>query len=211
MKNPEPLKPIDLQGQYVRLIPLSMDHAQALVDAANISRKTYQFTSVPSDLESARKYIQNALDLHQKGSALPFTILEKSSGKVAGSTRFLNAEYWIFPEGHDLYRPTEVPHVVEIGATWLSGPYQRSGLNTDTKLCLLTYAFEEWKVLRVALKTDARNAQSRANIERIGAKFDGVVRAHMPSFDGGIRDTAFYSILHTEWPELKIRLQAKLR
>lgn len=211
MTNPKPLQPIDLRGKYAHLIPLSLDHAQALADVANISRKTYRYTSVPSDLESARKYIQNALDLHQKGSVLPFAIVEKSSGKIVGTTRFLNVEFWEFPEGNALRRPVGVPHVVEIGATFLGEPYQRSGINTDAKLCLLTHAFEEWKVLRVALKTDNRNAQSRANIERIGAKFDGIVRAHMPGFDGGIRDTAFYSILQAEWPELKIRLQSKLR
>jgi len=211
MTNPRPLKPIDLQGRYVHLIPLSMDHARELVNAANISRKTYQFTLVPHDLESARNYIQKALDSYQQGSALPFAIADKSMGRIAGSTRFLNIEYWDFPEGHALRRPEGVPHVVEIGATWLGEPYQRSGMNTDAKLCLLTHAFEVWNVLRVALKTDARNAQSRANIERIGAKLDGVIRAHMASFDGGIRDSAFYSILQAEWPELKIRLQSKLR
>lgn len=211
MKASKPLDPIELKGKYVHLIPLSLDHAQGLAEAANISRKTYRYTMVPSDLEQAQKYIQNALDLYRKGSALPFAITEKSSGKTVGSTRFLNIEFWEFPEGHVLWKPESVPHVVEIGATWLGEPYQRSGINTDAKLCLLTHAFEEWKVLRVALKTDARNTQSRANIERIGAKFDGVVRAHMPSFDGGIRDTAFYSILREEWPELKNRLQSKLR
>lgn len=210
MKTPKP-HPVKLEGRYVQLIPLSLDHAGDLADVANVSRSTYQFTQVPDDLESARNYIQKALDLYQRGSALPFTVAEKSTGKIVGSTRFLNIEFWEFPEGHVLRRPEGVPHAVEIGATWLGEAYQRSGMNTDAKLCLLTHAFEEWKVLRVALKTDARNARSRANIERIGAKFDGIVRAHMPSFDGGIRDTAFYSILQADWPELKIRLQSKLR
>ena len=209
--NNQPLQPIDFQGKYVHLIPLSLDHARALADVANLSRKTYQYTWVPSDLESARKYIQTALDLYQAGSVLPFAMVEKSSGKIVGTTRFLNMEYWEFPEGHALWKAENIPHVVEIGATWLGEPYQRSGINTDAKLCLLTHAFEEWKVSRVSLKTDARNAKSRANIERIGAKLDGVVRAHMKSFDEGIRDTAFYSILRAEWPELKTRLQSKLR
>lgn len=211
MTSPQPHPPVELPGKYVQLIPLSLDHARELADAANVSRSTFRFTLVPHDLESARKYIQKALDLYLQGSALPFAIAEKSTGKIVGSTRFLNIESWEFPEGHPLGRPEGIPHVVEIGATWLGEPYQRSGMNTDSKLRLLTYAFEEWKVLRVTLKTDARNAQSRANIERIGAKFDGIVRAHMPGFDGGIRDTAFYSIIQGEWPELKIRLQSKLR
>ena len=211
MNPPRPLESFELTGKYTRLVPLSPDHAQALADAANISRETYRYTLVPSDLESSRKYIQTALDLYRQGSALPFAIVEKSSGKIVGSTRYLNIEYWEFPGGHPLGRAESIPHAVEIGATWLGGPYQRSGINTDAKLCLLTHAFESWKVLRVSLKTDARNARSRANIERIGAQFDGVVRAHMKSFDGGVRDTAFYSILQAEWPDLKIRLQSKLR
>src|ERR1035441_801966 len=206
----KPLQPLQLEGKYSRLIPLGLDHAQGLVEVANISRKTFPYTLVPSDLESARTYIQNALDLFQSGSAMPFAILEKSSGKIVGSTRFLNIEYWEFPKGHPLGKRENIPHAVEIGATWLGEPHQRSGINTDVKLCLLTHAFEEWKVLRVTFKTDARNTRSRANIERIGAKFEGVLRAHMKSFDGGIRDTAYYSILKPEWPELKIRLQSKL-
>lgn len=211
MKTAKPIKPIRLKGKYTHLIPLSLDHAQELADVANISRKTYQFTLVPFDLGSARKYIQKALDLYQSKSALPFAVVEKSTQRIVGTTRFLNMEFWEFSEGHVLRRAENIPHVVEIGASWLGEPYQRTGINTDAKLCLLTHAFEEWKVIRVALKTDARNTQSRTNIERIGAQFDGIVRAHMPSFDGSIRDTAFYSILQAEWPDLKIRLQSKLR
>lgn len=202
-------KPVELNGRYARLIPLIPDHAQALIDVANMSRNTFAFTGVPNDRVSAEKYIQRAIEQQRTGTGRPFSIVEKSSGKIVGSTRFMNIELWEYPAGHSLNRTT--PHAVEIGATWLGEPYQRSGINTDCKLCLLSFAFEEWKVMRVSLKTDARNSRSRANIERAGAQFDGVIRAHMPSFDGGIRDTAFYSILATEWPQVKSRLQGKLR
>jgi RimJ/RimL family protein N-acetyltransferase len=188
-----------------------MGHAQALVDVANVSRDTFKLTSVPHDLDSSQKYIQRALDAYRNRTALPFAIVETLVGKVVGTTRFLNVEFWDFPEGHYLRRPYYMPHVVEIGATWLGEASQRTGINTDTKLVMLQYAFEEWHVLRVAFKTDSRNSQSRANIERIGARFDGIVRAHMASHDGGVRDTAFYSIAYAEWPEVKKRLERKLR
>ena len=97
----------------------------------------------------------------------------------------------------------ETPDAVEIGSTWLAPSAQRTAINTHAKLLMLTHAFEAWAVLRVTLKTDARNLRSRAAIERIGARFDGVLRAHMPAFDGGVRDTAFYSIVAVEWPELR--------
>jgi len=211
MNSKEPLTQIELTGKYVQLVPLAMVHAQELVDVANESRKTFGLTGVPSDLDSAEKYIQRAIDLYQDRTALPFAILERRTNKIVGTTRFLNVEFWDYPVRHELHRPSHLPHAVEIGATWLGESHQRTGINTDAKLCLLKHAFEEWRVLRVSLKTDARNARSRANIERLGARFDGVVRANMPSFDGGVRDTAFYSILISEWPGLKELLQAKLR
>ena len=206
-----PLRQVQLEGKYISLVPLNMSHAQALADVANVSRETYALTSVPYDLESARQYIQRALDQYQTRSALPFVIMETLVGKVVGTTRFLNIEFWQYPEGHYLHRPYYSPHVVEIGATWLGEAYQRTGINTDTKLVMLKYAFEEWHVLRVAFKTDVRNMQSRKNIERVGARFDGIIRAHMPSHDGGVRDSAFYSIAYAEWPDVKKRLSAELR
>jgi len=202
---------IELDGRYARLVPLSSEHAGALSEAANISRKTFNLTGVPVDVESARQYIQRALDQYKNRTSLPFAIVEKKSGKIIGTSRYMNIEFWDYPADHQLKRPAHIPHALEIGSTWLAEPYQRTGINTDAKLQLLTYAFEVWQVLRVSLKTDARNVRSRTNIERVGAKFDGVVRAHMPSFDGGIRDTAFYSILSAEWPQVKSSLAAKLR
>ena len=201
----------ELVGKYARLTPLNLSHAQALIDAAGASRTTYQFTSVPNDLKSARLYVERALDLKAKGDAYPFATVDKSSGKVVGTTRFMTMERW--RKGDDSPGPKTKPNpdVLEIGATWLAEDVQRTGINTDAKLLMLTHAFEVWNVARVSLKTDARNERSRRNIERVGAKFDGILRAHMPAYDGGIRNTAFYSIVANEWPEVREALKAKLK
>jgi RimJ/RimL family protein N-acetyltransferase len=206
-----PLHIGELTGRYAKLVPLQMLHADALLEAANISRKTYRYTLVPHDLASAIAYVERALSLKEKGEALPFATLEKSSDRVIGTTRFMSMEYWSWPEESPFKRETGIPDVVEIGATWLAEPFQRSGINTDAKLLMLTHAFDEWKVHRLSLKTDARNEKSRKNIERLGAKFDGILRAHMPAFDGEIRDTAFYSILKSDWPNVRRQLLARLK
>jgi RimJ/RimL family protein N-acetyltransferase len=123
----------------------------------------------------------------------------------------LNLEYWPDATGHPSTR--DFPDAVEIGATWLSHDAQRTQVNTEAKLMMLTYAFETWGVQRVALRTDARNTQSRANIERIGAQYEGTLRHHKHSTDGAnnrLRDTATYSIIREEWDSVKARLQSKL-
>jgi RimJ/RimL family protein N-acetyltransferase len=129
---------------------------------------------------------------------------------VVGSTRFFNVERWRWPPGHTAQRPPDRPDAVEIGWTWLAAAAQRTPINTEAKLLLLTHAFEAWGCHRVTLKTDSRNQRSRAAIERLGAKLDGIVRAHMPAVDGPIRDTALYSIVAAEWPAIKARLQQRL-
>ncbi len=199
-----------LSGKYVRLVPLTMDHAAGLVEAAGVSRKTYNYTSVPTDFTSAKLYIERALQQRFKKEAIAFATLDKKSGQLVGTTRFMSMEYWNCPEGSPLKRESGSPDVVEIGATWLSEPLQRTGINTDAKLLMLTHAFETWKVHRVTLKTDARNEKSRRNIERVGAKLDGILRAHMPAYDGAIRDTAFYSITASEWPTVRDHLRQRL-
>jgi RimJ/RimL family protein N-acetyltransferase len=121
----------------------------------------------------------------------------------------MTIERWPWPPGYRaLQRSPEHADAVEIGSTWLTPDAQRTAINTHAKLLMLTHAFEAWCVHRVSLKTDARNTRSRNAIQRIGARFDGVLRAHMPGFDGVIRDTAFFSILASEWPAVRDRLQA---
>lgn len=200
-----------LIGKYAKLVPLEMDHAQALLDAANVSRQTYRFTLVPTDLAAMKNYIEKSLSLREKGEAFAFATFALDSSQLVGTTRFMSMEYWTFPEGSPLQRRDKIPDTVEIGSTWISEPFQRSGINTDAKILMLTHAFEVWSVHRVLFKTDARNEKSRRNIERVGAKFDGILRAHMPAFDGGIRDSAYYSILKSEWPDVRDRLRARLK
>jgi len=119
-------------------------------------------------------------------------------------------EFWAWPAGNPLQRGEERPDVVEIGATWLAPAAQRTEINTEAKLLMLAHAFEVWRVHRVSLMTDSRNARSRIAILRLGARFDGVLRAARVAVDGVIRDTAAYSILENEWPAVKTGLQARL-
>jgi N-acetyltransferase len=199
-----------LTGQRVRLEPLTLDHTEALWAAATGPRETFLLTSVPGSRDEARVYIEGALALHRTGAAVPFAIVDLAAQAVVGSTRFGNIERWSWPPGHPQQRPADRPDAVEIGWTWLAERVQRTGLNREAKLLLLGHAFEHWRCHRVTLKTDARNQRSRAGIEGIGGKLDGILRAHLPAADGGIRDTALYSIVAAEWPAVREKLMARL-
>ena len=209
--NTEPLAAITLSGRHVVLEPLSLDHVAPLVAAASESRSTYALTSVPEGEAAMRQYLEHALAEQDNGAALPFATVDRARGRVVGSTRFLSIERWAWPGE----RAPEVPAVsfeaAEIGSTWLAASAQRTAINTEAKLLMLTHAFEVWRLRRVNLKTDARNLRSRAAIERLGARLDGILRAHMPAFDRTVRDTAMYSILASEWPSVKERLEACLK
>src|SRR5947208_4836112 len=197
-----------LQGKHVRLVPLSLDHLDDLVRVAAGPRETYRLTMVPEGVEAMRTYLQTALALRDAGAAVPFATVRVADGRVVGSTRFANLEYWAWPgRGR---APPEPPDAVEIGWTWLAADAQRTAINTEAKLLMLGHAFDEWRVRRVNLRTDSRNVRSRTAIERLGAKLDGILRAHMPASDGGVRDTATYSILAEEWPAAKKRLSLRL-
>jgi RimJ/RimL family protein N-acetyltransferase len=206
------LKPIVLTGKHVRLEPLSRTHVPGLVAAATSGpRDTYGFTRVPATEAEATAYVDEALQLHAADKALPFATIDAATGRVVGSTRYLNVEFWAWPAGSPFQRGDDVPDVVEIGATWLAPAAQRTAINTEAKLLMLTHAFEGWRVHRVSLLTDARNMRSRNAILRIGATFDGVIRAARIAQDGGIRDTAVFSIIEAEWPAAKAALEARLR
>ncbi len=209
-ETPARARPVILEGRYVRLEPLTRGHARALSAAAGGPRETYALTTVPEGESGALGYIETALRDEEAGRSLPFATVARSTGRVVGSTRFLNIEFWTWPPGHALQRGEDVPDVAEIGATWLAGEAQRTAINTEAKLLMLTHAFEEWRVHRVSLMTDARNERSRNAILRVGARFDGVIRAHRPSSDGLIRDTAAFSILESEWPAVKRQLHSRL-
>ena len=208
-----PLTPITLEGRFVRLLPLTNAHVRPLLSAAAGSRESFQYTWVPEPTTAdVTRYISAAVAAFEAGAAHPFaTVRIDSPDTVVGSTRFLNLEYWPNATGHPSTR--DFPDVVEIGSTWLSHDAQRTQVNTEAKLLMLTHAFETWEVQRVVLRTDARNAKSRANIERIGAKFEGTLRHHKHSTDGannGLRDTATYSIIREEWDVVKSSLNEKL-
>jgi RimJ/RimL family protein N-acetyltransferase len=194
------LEPVTLEGDVVRLEPLDRTHVEDLAAAGAEDRSTYGFTSVPDGRDEAARYVTEALAEQAAGNHLPFAIRSRTTGQVVGSTRFLDIGCW---DG-------TTPTVVEIGSTWLAASAQRSPINTECKLLLLTHAFEAWGTIRVTLKTDARNARSRAAIERIGGRYEGIRRAHMPASDGGVRDTAYFSIIAEEWPEVRAGLRQRL-
>jgi RimJ/RimL family protein N-acetyltransferase len=156
-------------------------------------------------VDEAATYIQTALTWQEAGSAVPFAILRIDDGSIIGSTRFWNIERWAWPQSHPRHG-RDFPDACEIGYTWLTRSAVRTAANTEAKLLMLTHAFETWKVLRVCLHTDARNLRSRAAIERIGGKIEGILRAHRIAVDCAPRDSARFSIVAEEWPEVKPRL-----
>jgi RimJ/RimL family protein N-acetyltransferase len=150
-------------------------------------------------------YVDTAISWREAATAEPFAIVRLSDGAVVGSTRFWNLERWAWPEGYPRHGRT-APDVCEIGHTWLTASAIRTPINTEAKLLMLTHAFETWEVLRVCFHTDSRNSRSRAAIERLGAKFEGILRAHRLAVDFEIRDSARLSIVAAEWPDVKVRL-----
>jgi RimJ/RimL family protein N-acetyltransferase len=195
-----------LEGRHVRLEPLEMAHADALLAASNEDRATYSFTRTPNGPAGVVAYIDEALADERRGARVPFATWWRDEERFVGSTSF-------FPEWWEWEHRSEQPDVAEIGATWLAASAQRTAVNTEAKYLMLTHAFEVWGVVRVSLKTDSRNERSRAAIERLGAHYDGTLRRQMPAFGpgGGPRDSAFFSILAEEWPAAKARLESLLR
>ena len=203
-------RPIVLSGHGVRLEPLTEAHRDGLVAAASVSRETYDRTFVPDSSDSMLTYIRRLRGDEASGAVIPFATIDLPSGRIVGTTCFLNIERWRWPAGSVMQRPATQPDAVEIGATWLAHDAQRTAINTEAKLLMLSHAFDLWDVHRVSFKTDVRNARSRAAIERLGARLDGILRAHQPSSTGGVRDTAYYTIVRSDWPVVRERLVARL-
>lgn len=204
------IEDVVLEGKYVRLEPLALRHVDALVAASARDAELYRWSPVPQTKQDALAYVETALAWKEAGSGLAFATVRREDGLVIGSTRFFLLEYWAWPKGHALHGRT-TPDACEIGYTWLTRSALRSAANTEAKLLMLTHAFETWKVLRVCLHTDARNERSRAAIARIGGKFEGTLRSHRMAADFIARDSARFSIVAAEWPEVKARLQTMLR
>ena len=201
------LKPFTLTGRHVRLEPLDEVHAVALQAAADQDRSTYGYTLVPDDLAAMQAYIAWLRTDAQLDTVVPFAQVRTTDQAPIGCTRFLNVTW---------YPGRDTPAEVEIGGTWLAADAQRSPINTEAKSLLLAHAFDEWHVFRVAVCTDAANQPSRDAIERIGAKFEGVLRRHRPSMGhfgtpGEARDSAMFSITDHEWPEIRDGLERRLR
>ncbi len=198
-----------LEGVHVRLEPLERRHVPALVAASAADPSLYRWSAVPVGEPATVDYVETALAWRDAGTAVPFATIRKSDGAVIGSTRFFDIERWAWPDGHPRHGRS-APDACEIGYTWLTASAIRTAANTEAKLLMLAHAFEVWGMLRVHLHTDARNERSRAAIQRIGGKLEGILRSHRLAADFTPRDSARYSILCSEWPEVKQRLQARL-
>ncbi|MGB7266056.1 MAG: GNAT family protein [Terracidiphilus sp.] len=205
------MEAVTLSGNFVRLEPLSIAHLDGLAAASAGDPALYQWSAVPSGSNAVLRYIETALALHESGTALAFATIRIADGVVLGSTRFFDIERWPgWPAGHPRHgRPN--PDVCEIGYTWFTHAAIRTAANTEAKFLMLTHAFEVWDVLRICLHTDARNQRSQAAIERIGGKFEGVLRAHRMAADFTPRDSFRYSIVASEWPQVKQRLKDRLQ
>jgi RimJ/RimL family protein N-acetyltransferase len=190
------LAPVTLAGAHVRLDPLSVAHIDALC-AVGLDASLWTYSTTPMrGPDDMRRYVDAALAEQARGTALPFVHVDQATGRVAGSTRFAN------------YAPEHGR--VEIGWTWVAGPWQRTAVNTEAKRLMFAHAFDVLGAGRVELKADARNARSRAAMLRLGAPEEGVLRRHMATHTGYVRDTVYHSVLADEWPAVRARLDARL-
>ncbi len=188
-----------LDHKKVRLELTSLDHLEGLKSACadgELNKLWYTVIPTPDGMENE---IRRRLDLYEKGTMVPYTIIQKTDGceQIIGMTTFMNVEH------------TSAYNRVEIGSTWYAQSVQRNGINTIVKRMMLAHAFEEWKVLAVEFRTHRLNQQSRQAIERLGAQLDGILRSHSIMANGTLRDTAVYSITATEWPTIKVHLDFK--
>jgi N-acetyltransferase len=190
------IQPLALKDHIVHLTPMSLEHADALA-AVGLDPSIWQWVPTPvTSIHEMRAYVETALREQAAGIALPFVIADAASGRVVGSTR---------------YGAIERQHRrLEIGWTWITPAFQRTAINSHAKWLLLNHAFETLGAHRVELKTDALNSKSRNAILRIGAKEEGILRKHVITQSGRIRDTVYFSILDTEWPEVKVKLEEML-
>ena len=186
------LQPVTLRGTHVDLVPLAVEHADDLRDAVRdgeLWRLWYTSVPEPAGMEAE---IARRLALQAAGSMLPFAVVERASDRAVGMTTYMNVD--------------ALNRRVEIGSTWYRARVQRSALNSECKLLLLTHAFETLRCIAVEFRTSSFNLRSRRAIERLGAKLDGVLRSHQFHADGSLRDTYVYSIVAAEWPAVRANL-----
>ena len=188
--------PVTLSGRYVELVPLAPEHAGELAEAVRdgeLWKLWYTNAPTPDAVESE---IARRLALQQAGSMLPFAVIEPSSGRVVGMTTYMHVD--------------AASRRVEIGSTWYARRVQRTGLNTEAKLLLLSHAFDPLECIAVEFRTHFMNQQSRRAIERLGAKLDGILRSHSIAANGTLRDTCVYSVTAAEWPTVRAHLEWQL-
>ncbi len=191
------IQQVTLEGHYVRLELLSHSHVEQLCEIGLDEELWKWTTTVMKNSENMKQYLDTAMKWRTEGTALPFAIIEKSSNKAIGSTRYANID--------------KANRRLEIGWTWIGRKWQRTFMNTETKYLLLTHAFETLGCIRVEFKTDSLNEQSRKALLRIGAKEEGIFRNHMITPSGRFRHSVYYSIIDSEWNEVKKHLEEKLK
>ncbi|TKC97162.1 GNAT family N-acetyltransferase [Polyangium fumosum] len=191
-------RPITLEGRHVRLEPLTLAHAPALLAALAEDESIWRWMSIepPLSLEAMEAHVTSALEAHASGTTVAFVQVSLGDGRVCGATRYLSI--------------SRIDRGLEIGWTWIGKRWQRTAINTEAKFLLLQHAFEGLGAARVQLKTDARNLQSQAAIARIGGVREGVLRKYQKTRGGHLRDTVMFSLVEDEWPAAKERLVAKL-
>ena len=190
------VEPVLLQGEFVRLEPMRVDHLPALCKVG-LEPALWEFTAnIVNDASDLERYVRAALADQMLGKAVPFVTVEQESGTVVGSTRFGNID--------------TANRKAEIGWTWINPKWQRTAINTEAKLLMLTHAFEVWKCIRVELKTDVKNQRSRKAMKRIGCVEEGILRNHMITENNRFRDSIYFSIIESEWPTIKEKLMSKV-
>jgi RimJ/RimL family protein N-acetyltransferase len=203
-----------LEGRFVHLLPMGPEHVDGLLAAAIGDRSTFGFTPIPGDRPGMAAYVDKALTKRESGVHEPFVTWSVAEQRIVGSTRFYDLATWNWADhspGTDATVRRDRPDVACIGYTWLEPSAQRTPVNTEAKLLMMGHAFDEWEVRVVRIQTDARNARSRRAIERLGCSLDGVIRAERPAADGGVRNSAVYSMLRPEWPVHRRHLIERLR
>jgi len=216
------ISPVTLEGQHVRLEPLLAAHEAALIAAASDGELWNSTVTIVPTRDRMAAYIEAALYGQALGYELPFAIIRKSAGAVAESgapagTPVRALDIRALDDPHEVVGSTRFYDIqrtdrrLAIGYTWLSKSAQRTAVNTETKLLMLTHAFEHWQCIRVELITDVLNQQSRTAILRLGAKQEGILRSHMLMPNGRIRDSVCFSIIREEWPEVRRRLEVRVR
>jgi RimJ/RimL family protein N-acetyltransferase len=188
--------PVTLDGEHVRLVPLELDHLDAMWEVADDERLWRWFPFPVRTRDDLRAYIETAIDGRAAGHMLPFATIDRTTGRLAGSSRFGNIA------------PADFR--AEIGWTWVGVPWQRSAVNSEAKLVMLDHAFGTWHCHRVEFKTDSLNEQSRAGLLGIGATFEGIFRNHMVTQTGRMRHSAYYSITDDDWPAARAALVARI-